>query len=197
MLASNSTISPYNPLYYSGRLALTKKESKAVVEAVVKKEEEIPVAKCKEEKLCEEEKTSHLVAAEVSCENVVVKKESSDATVQDACTQTPLAKLRRRGGRGSRRRRMLAFQLMLTEKRGLPLSHLLRLKETDARSPREKVRRLEEQSASPVLKGRRIEVKEEKENIHDGEEEEEGLRCNSAGASTGESNLFYAEEFSI
>ena len=198
MLASNSTISPYNPLYYSGTLALTKKESKAVVEAVVKKEEEIPVAKCKEEKLCEEEKTSHLVAAEVSCENVVVKKESSDATVQDACTQTPLAKLRRRGGRGSRRRRMLAFQLMLTEKRGLPLSHLLRLKETDARSPREKVRRLEEQSASPVLKGRGSEVKEEKEEkkkMLEGEVKEEGVKCSSFGASTGESTLFTPRSF--
>ena len=90
---------------------------------------------------------------------------------------------------------MLAFQLMLTEKRGLPLSRLLRLKETDARSPREKVRRLEEQSASPALKGRRTEVKEEKENMHDGEEKEQGLRCNSAGASTGESNIFTQRSF--
>ena len=122
MLASinSGAISPYNPLYYSGTLALPKKESKAVLEVVVKKEEETHVADCKEEKLCEEEKTSELVAAEVICENVVVKREVFEATVQDACTQTPLPKRRRRGGRGSRMRRMLAFQLMLTEKRGLP-----------------------------------------------------------------------------
>ena len=75
------------------------------------------------------------------------------------------------------------------------MSRLLRLKETDARSPREKVRRLEEQSASPALKGRRTEVKEEKENMHDGEEKEQGLRCNSAGASTGESNIFTQRSF--
>ena len=170
-------------------MALPKKESKEVGKAVVTKEEETSVADCKEEK------TSELVAADVSCENVVAKKGSCVATVQDACTQTPRAKLRRRGGQGSRRRRMLAFQLMLTEKRGLPLSRLLRLKETDARSPREKVRRLEEQSASPALKGRRTEVKEEKENMHDGEEKEQGLRCNSAGASTGESNIFTQRSF--
>ena len=40
---------------------------------------------------------------------------------------------------GSRRRRILAFQMTLTERQGLPLSHLLRLIETDARCPREKV----------------------------------------------------------
>ena len=32
----------------------------------------------------------------------------------DACTQTPRQKPRRRGGQGSRRRRMLSYQLMLT-----------------------------------------------------------------------------------
>ena len=48
---------------------------------------------------------------------------SCEATVKDACTQTP--QRRRRGGRGSRMRRLLAFQLMLSEKKGLPLSRLL------------------------------------------------------------------------
>ena len=67
---------------------------------------------------------------------------------------------------------MLAFQMMLTERQGLPLSRLLRLRETDARSPMEKVRRLEEKSASPVL----MEVKEEKEKMLEGESKEEGVR---------------------
>ena len=46
---------------------------------------------------------------------------------------TPRQTLRRRGGRGSRVRRMLAYQLMLTVKRGLPLSRLLSNQKTDAR----------------------------------------------------------------
>ena len=43
----------------------------------------------------------------------------------DACTQTSSRKQKRRGGRGSRMRRMLAFQLQLSVKKGLPLSRLL------------------------------------------------------------------------
>ena len=54
-------------------------------------------------------------------------------TICDVCTQTPRQKPRRRGGRGSRTRRMLAYQLMLTVKRGLPLSRLLSNQKTDAR----------------------------------------------------------------
>ena len=72
-------------------------EKKEVLEPVADKEEEI-VAVCK----VEEEDSS--------CE----------ATAKDACTQT--ARMRRRGGRGSRMRRLLAFQLMLNEMKGLPLS---------------------------------------------------------------------------
>ena len=93
---------------------------------------------------------------------------------------------------------MLAFQMMLTEKRGLPLSRLLRLRETDARSPMEKVGRLEEKSASPVLKERMPEVKEEKEEeqkMLEGEIKEEGVRYNSVGASTGGSTLFTPRSF--
>ena len=87
---------------------------------------------------------------------------------------------------------MLAFQMMLTERQGLPLSRLLRLRETDARSLMEKVRRLEEKSASPVL----MEVKEEKEKMLEGESKEEGVRCDSMGASTGGSTLFTPRSFS-
>ena len=153
-----------------------------------------------EEKVCEEEKIFDLVTSveEVSHEHVVVKKEICDATTQDACTQTPVQKPRRRGGCGSRRRRMLAFQMMLTERRGLPLSRLLHLRKTDAKSPMVKVRRLEEKSASPVLKVRRTEVmveKEEEEKMLEGEIKEEGVRCNSVGALTGGSTLFTPRSF--
>ena len=73
------------------RLVLPKEESK-VLEAEVKEEvvETAPDCKVKEEE-------------EVSCE----------ATAQDASTQTP--RRRRRGGRGSRMRRLLAYQLKLTQ----------------------------------------------------------------------------------
>ena len=77
--------------------------------------------------------------------NVDVEKASCcEATAQDACTQTP--RRRRRGGRGSRMRRLLGFQLMLSKKKGLPLSRLL----ADSRdSKREEQMRLQEESASP------------------------------------------------
>ena len=57
-----------------------------------------------------------------------------EASTADASTQTPKRRPRRKGGRGSRARRMLAYQLMLTVKRGLPLSRLLSNQKTDARS---------------------------------------------------------------
>ena len=66
-------------------------------------------------------------------------EEGPKATVQDACTQTPPQKARRRGGKGIRTRRMLAFQLMLTAKHGLPLSRLLGQQGTDAKSTQGKV----------------------------------------------------------
>ena len=72
-------------------------EEKAVMEPVAGKEEEI-VTVCKVEE----------------------KDSSCEAIAKDAFTQTP--RRRRRGGRGSRMRRLLAFQLMLSEKKGMPLS---------------------------------------------------------------------------
>ena len=54
-------------------------------------------------------------------EEVVEEKDSScEARAKDVFTQTP--QRRRKGGRGSRMRRLLAFQLMLTDKKGLPPS---------------------------------------------------------------------------
>ena len=60
-----------------------------------------------------------------------LKEEKNPCKMSDASTQTP--KRRRNSGRASRMRRLLAFQLMLTKKRGLPKSRLLTLKEADAR----------------------------------------------------------------
>ena len=59
------------------------------------------------------------------------EEEKNPCKMSDASTQT--LKRRRNGGRASRMRRLLAFQLMLTKKRGLPKSRLLTLKEADAR----------------------------------------------------------------
>ena len=58
-------------------------------------------------------------------------KVDEEKTSCDVSTQTPRQKPRRRGGQGSRKRRMLAYQLMLTVKRGLPMSRLLSNQGTD------------------------------------------------------------------
>ena len=82
-------------------------------------------------------------------------------------------------------RRLLAFQLLLTKKKGLPLSRLLTIKETNSRhSKREEQMRLQEESASPVLNRKSVKVvKEEeevkvlgKEGVKEEKEEESGLR---------------------
>ena len=83
---------------------------------------------------------------------------SCEATARDACTQTP--RRRRRGGRGSRMKRLLAFQLMLSQRKGLPLSRLLKPKELDTMYST----RLNGQSSQvKVEKEMKIKVKEEKE----------------------------------
>ena len=79
-------------------------------------------------------------------------------------------------------RRLLAYQLMLTRKRGLPPSRLqLTLEEADARhSKREELKRSQEESASPFLKRKGAvgmnddDNKERNSNLWDLEEEEEG-----------------------
>ena len=55
-------------------------------------------------------------------------------------------------------------------------------------------RRLEEKSASPALKERRTEVKEEEEEkkMLEGKIKEEGVRCNSVGAPAAGSTLFFS-----
>ena len=113
----------------------------------------------------------------------------SEPTAQDACTQTPRSKTSRGGGRASRMRRLLAFQAMLTVKKGLPLSRLLSNRKTDARSSREDFLRLQEESSSPILKLRRTtETKEENEEEAVVEKEDEF--CPREGVSTSGSTIF-------
>ena len=124
------------------------------------------------------------------------KASCCEATVLDACTQTPRRK--RRGGRGSRMRRLLAFQLMLTKKKGLPLSRLLAIKETDSRcSKREELRRVQEESASPLLdrsvKVLKAEEKEARVDLEDLKKEKEGYL--SMGASAGGPTIFTPRSF--
>ena len=91
-------------------------------------------------------------------------------------------------------RRLLAFQLMLTKKKGLPKSRLLTLKEADARkSEREESLWMQEESASPLLRRRKATlVKADKEEVNadslDLEKEEEGNI--SVGTSTGDLPIF-------
>ena len=99
-----------------------------------------------------------------------------------------LTSRRRRGGRGSRMRRLLAFQLMLTEKKGMPLSRLLTLKKSDAKNfKRKELRRFQEESASPMLKKVESQETEVKVNLEDMKEEE---GCFRKGASAGDSTIF-------
>ena len=83
---------------------------------------------------------------------VKLEEEKDQPRVSDACTQMP--KGRRRGGKASRMRRLFAYQLMLTRKRGLPRSRLqLTLEEADARpSKRAELKRIQDESTSPFLR---------------------------------------------
>ena len=124
--------------------------------------------------------------------NVEEVKASCEATAQDACTQTP--RRRRRGGRGSRMRRLLAYQLKLTQKRGLPLSRLLILKESETRySERKEHRRMQEESASPMLSrksNKEVEAKGKEVKVDMEEMKKEGEGYFSTGASAGGSTIF-------
>ena len=98
----------------------------------------------------------------------------------DASTQTAPER-KKRGGQGSRRRRLLAFQLMLTQRQGLPKSRLLCLAEKGARSPGKRRR------STTVLKEEKVEVKKEKDDENDEEKKEDG-GSNSVKASAGGSS---------
>ena len=107
-------------------------------------------------------------------------KEEKGVSFMDASTQTPPGR-KKRGGQGSRRRRLLAFQLMLTQRQGLPKSRLLCLAEKEARSPGKRRR------SRTVLKEEKEEVKQEKDDENDEEKKEDG-RSNSEEASAGGSS---------
>ena len=107
-------------------------------------------------------------------------KEEKGVSFMDASTQTPPGR-KKRGGQGSRRRRLLAFQLMLTQRQGLPKSRLLCLAEKGARSPGKRRR------STTVLKEEKVEVKQEMDDVHDEERKEDG-RSNSEEDSAGGSS---------
>ena len=109
--------------------------------------------------------------------------------VKDASTQTLRQRRRRSGGKGSRLRRLLAFQLMLSNKHGLPHSRL-NLRRLDARSPGEKNNGVQDDcSESMLLKEEKVDVVVEEEKI-EVEETREKESCQSVGASTGGSTHF-------
>ena len=98
---------------------------------------------------------------------------------KDATTQTPPRKKRRSGGKGSRMRRLIAFQLSLSKKHGLPPSRLVSLNRPEARSSSEEDSCVQGDYAEPML------VKEVKEEKVEMEETKEKESCQSMGASTG------------
>ena len=106
--------------------------------------------------------------------------EEKGGSFMDASTQTAPGR-KKRGGQGSRRRRLLAFQLMLTQRQGLPKSRLLCLAEKGARSPGKRRR------STTVLKEEKAEVKQEKDDENDEEKKEDG-RSNIEEASAGGSS---------
>ena len=107
----------------------------------------------KEDSKVEREVKQELQEQEQVVEAVVAK---------DATTQTPPCKRRRSGGKGSRMRRLIAFQLSLSKKHGLPPSRLVSLIKKEVEE-----------------KEHEVKVKEEKEKV---------MPC-SAGASTGGQTL--------
>ena len=123
-----------------------------------------------------------------------VEKVCSAPTSQNACTQTPKPKPRRRGGRASRMRRLLAFQAVLSVKRSLPLSRLLSQQKTDARSSRADFLRLQEESSSPILKVRKEMKTKEEENKKEAAKvdvkEKEDKSCPREGVPTSGSSIF-------
>ena len=140
------------------------------------------VLPAEEEKVLEEEKIPNLVTA---VGNVITKEESRNVSAQDACTQTPPWTRKRRGGGGSRLRRLLAHQLMLSERWGLPFSRLLlrnRMK-TEAKSSKVVLQNVKEE---PMLIKQEVEEKELEVKVE--EEKEKVMPC-SAGASTGGQTL--------
>ena len=85
---------------------------------------------------------------------------------------------------GSRMRRLIAFQLSLSKKHGLPPSRLISLNRPEARSSSEEDSCVQGDYAEPML------VKEVKEEKVEMEETKEKESCQGMGASTGGSTHF-------
>ena len=88
--------------------------------------------------------------------------EEKGGSFMDAGTQTAPGR-KKKGGQGSRRRRLLA------QRQGLPKSRLLCLTEKGARSPGKRRR----STTLPVLMEEKVEVKQEKADVHDEEKKED------------------------
>ena len=118
---------------------------------------------------------------------------------KDVGTQTTRQKLRRKGGWGSRTRRMLAFQLMLTVKRGLPMSRLLSHQVINSRSLKEESLKVKEEIAPTRLMPERVKVKVEKKVeqsvLHKVKKEKEEESCPREGVSTGGFPIFTPRSF--
>ena len=113
-------------------------------------------------------------------------KEVDKDLVKEGCElATGMKVKRRRGGGGSRLRRLLAHQLMLSERWGLPLSRLLLCNKmkTEAKSSKAAVQKVKEEQ---VLIKQEVEEKELEVKVE--EEKEKVMPC-SAGASTGGQTL--------
>ena len=165
----------------SVRLELPEEEKEEMLEVKLEKLPE-PKEVAQVQKLCsfKQEDKTHLE----HCEHAAIKVEGSEEVTRKKGKRV-------RGGRGSRMRRLLAFQLMLTEKKGLPLSRLLTLKEADARySKREELKRTQEESASPIRTSVNVKVEEKEAKVTSVDMKKEEERCVNMGASTGDSLNF-------
>ena len=119
----------------------------------------------KEQKTGEKEPVDE---AEMLSDGVTVNAEKCpDAGTKVESSEPGAYRRKKKGGKGSRLRRMLIYQLLLTERRGLPLSRLLR---TEAKSHKQG-RREQEVSASPLLRRRRPESAGEEGKGKNGERE--------------------------
>ena len=113
----------------------------------------------------------------------VVKAEVDKDLVKEGCELAAGMKVkRRRGGGGSRLRRLLAHQLMLSERWGLPLSRLLLCNKmkTEAKSSKATVQKVKEEQASPRQIKQEVEEKVQEVKV----KEEKVMPCGE-GASTG------------
>ena len=106
---------------------------------------------------------------DVKLQEPIQEKVVEAVVAKDATTQTPPRKRRRSGGKGSRMRRLIAFQLSLSKKHGLPPSRLISLKGPEARSSKEESNCGQGDCAGPIL------LKEEKVEVVVKEVMEEGV----------------------